>query len=586
MKKFTLLLCMIIMAHVSFGQILMSENFSGNTFPPTGWTIDANAANWSKAASANAGGTAPEARLYYAPQFNGTSRLISPAINTTGLTSVLINFRQFIDWYANPFTIKIETRSGGGAWTTVNSVSPTGNVGPQSKLLLVSNANVGAADFQFCFTFTGDSYNIDYWYIDDARVLIANPLDAAMNSINMVSYLAAGTYPVVGQIMNYGTDNLTAANINWSLDNGTIHTNALNGLNMALGSTSNFTASDSVTFTPGNHTLAVWVSNPNGAAADSNTSNDTIFSVFHIASQGTLRRPLYEEFTSSTCAPCASFNIPTFDPFIVQHEAEICLVHYPMNWPGAGDPYFTAQNEVRRFFYGVSYVPDLYVEGKQVPTTAAGINSALTASLAKPSYMTISGTHNVNGNIVTGDMVINSYISANLTAYIAIVEETFDNHSTNGETHFPNLMLAMAPGPYGTPVELTDGGSTTVSYTVDMTGTHVEHMSDIKLVMWVQDSVTRMLFQSNYSDLVTGIDNHTVLQDVQVYPNPSTGLITVQHQNTIDNLTIYNNFGQIVRQFNDFEAKLIDLSSLDNGTYFMRITNGSESKTIKIALIK
>ena len=81
----------LILSLFLFPSLLMAQNtlfnvnFSG-TFPPTGWTIDAHAANWSAVSTNNAGGTAPEARLNYSPTFTGDSRLISPTINTSGNT--------------------------------------------------------------------------------------------------------------------------------------------------------------------------------------------------------------------------------------------------------------------------------------------------------------------------------------------------------------------------------------------------------------------------------------------------------------------------------------------------------------------
>ena len=48
-------------------------------------------------------------------------------------------------------------------------------------------------------------------------------------------------------------------------------------------------------------------------------------------------KPLYEEFTSSTCGPCAFANA-ILDPLLMANEGTHSLIKYQMNWPGSGDP--------------------------------------------------------------------------------------------------------------------------------------------------------------------------------------------------------------------------------------------------------
>ena len=148
MKK--LLLYLFLLPSILMGQTYFNIDFSG-TFPPTGWTIDAHASNWSAVSTNNAGGVAPEARLNWTPSFIGDSRLISPAINTTGNTVVTAEFKFNLDHYGGPYTIGVATRSGGGAWNIVwQIVNPTGSIPATTEVVTINNANVGAADFQIC----------------------------------------------------------------------------------------------------------------------------------------------------------------------------------------------------------------------------------------------------------------------------------------------------------------------------------------------------------------------------------------------------------------------------------------------------
>ena len=59
------LTCLFFVNFAVLGQTVVDEKFDSGQFPPTGWTIDAHATNWSAKVSGNAGGSAPEARFSF-----------------------------------------------------------------------------------------------------------------------------------------------------------------------------------------------------------------------------------------------------------------------------------------------------------------------------------------------------------------------------------------------------------------------------------------------------------------------------------------------------------------------------------------
>ena len=95
MKKFLSSLFVACFTATLFGQVLLTENFDGTTMP-AGWTIDNYPSNWSISNSNTAGGTPRELRLYWNPQWVGKTRVISPVINTTGSTNLVIEFLQYL----------------------------------------------------------------------------------------------------------------------------------------------------------------------------------------------------------------------------------------------------------------------------------------------------------------------------------------------------------------------------------------------------------------------------------------------------------------------------------------------------------
>jgi len=575
-----------------FGQTLLTEDFSLGIMPPAGWTIDAHQSNWSISNSTHAGGTSPEADFDYNPTFTGYSRLITPQLNTTGFTSLTLSFDQYVDHYSGAYTIGVATRSGMGSWNTAwQIVNPTASIGPEMVVTQIATTDVGSANFQMCFFFSGYSYNINDWYLDNIKLEVSKNRDAAMSSIDVPQY-SLGNSAVTGTFINMGLDSITSTTVNYKIDQGLVHTTSFSGLNLALGDNYNFTCTDFLNLTPGDYSLIVWVSNVNNLGADENPGNDTLTKILHVASDTVARKPFYEEFTSSTCPPCATFNTNIFDPFTIQYANDISQVRYQMNWPGSGDPYYTLEGEVRRFFYGVSYVPDLYIDGVQTPTTYAGVYNGFTNSFATPAFLEINSIHSfiVQGTdtSVNVHMEIIPKISGSLTAYAAVIEKvTYHNIGTNGETEFYNVMMKMVPNAYGTPVTLVDNQSNTLDVSASLVGTHIERWTDLLVAVWVQDSVTREMFQSSYTDSVgVGIRVIPGNQELKTYPNPSTGKIMFSGLHEAGNISVFDNMGTHVMEFSELSGNSIDLGTLPNGLYLVRLQTHEGVKTARVNILK
>jgi hypothetical protein len=147
------------------GGYLIEEYFA--TFPPDGWTVTGGS-NWQGGTGNNAGGTAPEARFYWSPSTTAVQRLVSYVINTSGSSSLQLQFKHNLDHYGGPYSVKVQTTSDGNTWNDAWSiVNPTGNVGPELIELDVSTPDVGSPTFQIAWVFDGYSWNVNNWYVDD-----------------------------------------------------------------------------------------------------------------------------------------------------------------------------------------------------------------------------------------------------------------------------------------------------------------------------------------------------------------------------------------------------------------------------------
>jgi hypothetical protein len=67
------------------------------------------------------------------------------------------------------------------------------------------------------------------------------------------------------------------------------------------------------------------------------------------------------------------------------------------------------------------------------------------------------------------------------------------------------------------------------------------------------------------------------------FPNPVKNTLTLNAQNTIENLTVYNMLGQVVLKAtpNSISSDL-DTSSLQTGTYFVQVTIANVTKTVRV----
>lgn len=504
MRKSLIIAILLAFSAVLNAQILLYQDFSTPIWPPSGWTISGNQTNWALSQSNNAGGVMNEGNTKSDPAFNGTLRFISPASNTSGMSQVIIQFKHMFDHSDGTsiaFTLSVATRaSSGGTWNTVWTQSATDDIPAETVTVLVNNSDVGSGTFQFCLCVNGISYTFDDWFFDDITLLNPLPSDVSMVSID-VPILIAGNQAVKGKIVNLGETVINSAYINWSLDSGDIHTTVLSGLSITTGNDYAFMCTDSLTTQPGIYLLKVWASRLNGnTSPDDNPANDSIIQSVTVTDQIVYRRPMYEEFTSSTCNPCASFNSSTLNPFLADHDDEMTLVKYPMNWPVPGDPYYCADAEMRRLYYNVQGVPDLWVDGEVTGLTNTYLNNTFNASKEKLSFFEIQSQHEIQGNNVYIDCNILPLVNDNdITAQIAIIERiTTGNVGTNGETEFHNVLMKMVPDGLGTLVSLTANQPYNMKFTADMASTNVEEMEDLMVAVFLQAS-DKEIYTSAYS---------------------------------------------------------------------------------------
>lgn len=230
-------------------------------------------------------------------------------------------------------------------------------------------------------------------------------------------------------------------------------------------------------------------------------------------------KPLYEEFTSSSCGPCAGANA-ILDPLLQANPGTHSLIKYQMDWPGSGDPYYTEEGGVRKVYYNVTGVPSMFINSESLfpGDITQEIYDSYLDELTSIELDIVSADID-DDYIATIEVDINPLIdyAVGLTAHIVIVEKvTVANVGSNGETEFFNVMMKMLPDAYGTTLDaLTTGNTVTLIESCDMGETFMEQPTDLAVIVFIQDDTDKTVHQSEQADVEGEFEAYNVTFNVE-----------------------------------------------------------------------
>jgi hypothetical protein len=495
MKKIYSLLVASFLGFSVLGQTYLSEDFSSGQMPPAGWTIAGFSQQFICAQSDSAGGVAPECRINGFP-FNGTLRLVSPVIDMTGISQATLIFRHFYDFkYVPSPEIGVATKST-GTWNTVWQMTPSSDAGPDEIQLIINNSDMNNPNFQLSVYITGTIGNMNSWYIDNILMLVPVNLDAQIASISIPSTITSPG-EAGGTFQNLGMTDVTAFNVAFQAYNGLIFDTTYSGLDLGMFETMDFTLGQMWVQPFGTYDITMWINTVNGTG-DDYPANDTASKSITYVANILPRRVVFEEFTSSTCGPCASFN-SSFSPWCGGHP-DITLVKYQMDWPGNGDPYYTEEGGIRHDYYGVDYVPELFCNSKWTATSITDVQTAYDQGKSLNSFIEIASGFTITGTIMHITTSILPWDTiGNVRVHNIVIEKlTTGNTGGNGETEFQHVMMDMVPDAAGTETELQYAVPVQLQYDIDLSSTNAEEYDDLLIAVLVQDESSKEILQSAY----------------------------------------------------------------------------------------
>ncbi|MDY0081914.1 MAG: T9SS type A sorting domain-containing protein [Ignavibacteriaceae bacterium] len=346
-------------------QPLLNETFTG-AYPPAGWTIDAQASNWSAANSSNADGTAPELRFSYSPTFNGVSHFISPSLDLTGQTTVILQFKHAIDHYGGAYTVGAATRSNNGTWNTVWSrVNPTGNI-QEEQIITITNSDVGSSNFQVCVFFSGNSYNINYWYVDDIKLIIPFAHDVMVKDILVdPEYNPGVSFTPKAILKNFGLNTETFNATGVIKMNGTsVYTQDCSNVTIAAGQEETVLFPD---FNPSAANELYEITVTTNLSGDMDPTNDSRTESFDTYT--TERDMVILEIATGTwCQFCPGASMGAHD--LLANGKDVGVIKYHN-----GDSFTNNYSNARNSYYGITGFPTAVFDGVNSFVGGSGTSS-------------------------------------------------------------------------------------------------------------------------------------------------------------------------------------------------------------------
>lgn len=352
-------------------------------------------------------------------------------------------------------------------------------------------------------------------------------------------------------LRNSGTTTLTSCTISYRIDANTNQTYNWTG-SLASNATTNVTLS-SMTTTVGTHTFTAFTSNPNNTT-DVNTANDQQQRTFTVSASGQ-NLPYFEGFESTTF-PQGGMTLN--NPDVATTFARTTLAAKTGSASAFMDNFdYNALGEIDEMI-----LPNLNLSSVSSPV--------LTFQVAYRLYTDPAASQ-------TWSDTLRVWISTNCgITWIPV----YGKWSSTLATVTP-VFSATEFVPSATQWRLE-----TISLSAYQSFSNVSikfrHITGFENNLYVDD----INIQNT-----TDVQNLVMTNDIEMYPNPSTGIVNMDvNLFNRDNLTINvtNSIGQTVSQVSDentFGGRyVLDLSNEPNGVYFVEVITGTEKVVRRIVI--
>ncbi len=314
------------------------------------------------------------------------------------------------------------------------------------------------------------------------------------------------------------------------------------------------------------------------------------------------KKVVVEHFTNTRCSVCASRN-PGFFSNLNNYPEVIHLSIHPST------PYSNcflhlhnpSENDARASYYGNLGTPRLVIQGDVISSGTNYGDSTLFTSVSGDSMSINIGliSNNKNGDSIATTIILKSegtVLGGKLQLYAVVAEETVDYNAPNGEDVHHNVFRRMLFENQSFEMPSMND-SLVFNTTIAIDGAWNEN--ELEIIVIVQDSVTKEVYQSNklvgygtsYNETyihdtsgnnsggngTTAISNQKANERLKLfYPNPFSESV---YAFTSDNyeIVVYNSLGKIILHKNNNNQGAINTDELDSGIYFFEAKTNNET---------
>ncbi len=535
MKKTLLLTLALLLSVTIFAQnriSYISEHFDSEEFPAD-WSIvgDCTPEHWSIWKTNQAGGEPNEIKLYWKPSFEGVARLVSPALNLTNVTNMVMSFKAFLDNNSGDHKMGVATTSDDGAtwnlaWENYYSNS---NQGKHDFVKIFSTPDMGKENVKFCIFFEGRSGNINGWYFDDIDIYTLDDLNLGLITLNVPEILGTKDNHFVFTAKNTGEEDITSFTASYQIDDNDAVVETFE-CNVASLETKQFSFQQGIDITPGNHKLTVSILSVNDKediTIDNTLSTDVI-----VALSSVQRKPMIEHFSSSNCTACPDAD-NRLAVLTEKYHDKYTYTKYPFYTYPYDDPYKTLESKAKMaFYYNVNAAPTVFFNGNKYNSEISFktfiSEEDFEKSYNEPAYIELKGAFNVNetDSTIKVNLDVMPYMDLdNKRMFISVNEKTTTgNTGYNGQLEFHHVLMKMLPDVEGTELDFRAGELQHFEFTYAMDTTFVEELNDLEVAVWIQDYNTHVIYNSNY--LYEYTEHPYSVQNLKLADTDNTLLIT------------------------------------------------------------
>ncbi|MBN2668102.1 MAG: T9SS type A sorting domain-containing protein [Bacteroidales bacterium] len=450
--------------------------------------------------------------------------------------------------------------------------------------------------------------------------------DVALSDITTPATVGVGNVNISGIAYNLGTNPLTSFDVVYSFDGGAASAVFnVTGINVTTGNSYEFTHNVPWSATLGSHNVVITLSNPNGTT-DGNLSNNEGDKDIFVVNEVYPKAVVYEEGTGTWCGWCVrglvglntmahnytdgswiGIAVHNGDPMVVTEYDNAIGTYiggYPSGImdrnPSEVDPGLTSLEPA--YMEHLDMVPLAKVEiaaqswdaGTRVISIDLEATFGTDIASADFNLAAIIVEDGVTGT-TSGYNQTNYYAAGQSGASIPLVDWDGTDYNSLPSSipaasmvynHVGRALLGGWAGASGSiPASVTY--NTPYAYTFNHTLAADQDEENIKLVGIIIDNATGEIVNAIEEELSTSIGVKQVNNtNVRIYPNPTTGLVQISGVDGAQ-IEVYNMVGQVVYTVDNATGKTsIDLSSLVNGNYIVKVINADQVTTQKIVLNK